>query len=247
MLDRARAGDRSGLDAVIAAICERVGDHNRKVQEAACGSVATLAEEAGEEAAPYAGVILGALGSALQHYSRRTLRNAYDAIATIAESMPKTIKTPEGAARVLPQLFAKLAALPDGDRDLLPLLECIGAVAQVTGPQLQPYAEAAFNRCVDLADRMHAAAVSGAYDKDEADEFVVQALDAVAGFVEGLGAGVESLVARSALGDIIVQCCRDDNPDVRQSGFGLVGDLAKVCIPRLRPSLGDIVSRKRPN
>lgn len=242
LLDRASAGDRSTLDTVIVGVCDRVGDHNRKVQEAACGSVASFLDEAGETAQPYAPRLLAALGSALQTYGRRTLRYAYDAVATVAEKMPSALATPEGAAFILPHLFSKLAALPDGDREILPLLECVSTVAQVSGQQMQAYAEGAFNRCVDMADRMHAAAASGAYDKEEADEFVVSALDAVSGLVEGLGAGVESLVGRSALRDVLLQCCTDASPDVRQSAFALVGDLARTCMPHLRPALGGIAA-----
>ena len=32
---------------------------------------------------------------------------------------------------------------------------------------------------------------------------------------------------------------RDTEPDVRQSAYALVGDLAKTCIDQLRPVLGD--------
>lgn len=241
LLDRAASGDRGGLDAVVPGICARIGDHNRKVQEAACGSIACFMEEAGTDVAPYAPQILAAVGAALQNYGRRSLRSAYDAVAVAAEQLPGALSTQEGANLILPQLFSKLSSTPDGERDLLPLLECITAVGSAAGPQLQPYAEAAFGRCVDMADRMGAAAASGAIEKEEADEFVVGALDAVSGLVEGLGAGVESLVARSALRDVIVRCCEDENPEVRQSAFALVGDLASACAPHLKPSLGEII------
>ena len=242
LLDRAASGDRGMLDAVVPAVCGRVGDHNRRVQEASCGSIASLLEEAGSDIVSYAAQILGALAGALQNYGRRSLRCAYDGVAVAAEQLPGVLQTQEGANLILPQLFSKLSSTPDGDRDLLPLLECITAVGAASGVQLQPYAESAFGRCVDMADRMGAAAESGAIEKDEADEFIVGALDAISGLVEGLGAGVESLVARSALREVIVRCCNDESPDVRQSAFALVGDLASACAPHLKPSLGDIIS-----
>lgn len=242
MVDRAAAGDVSMVNAVVDALCGRLSDHNRKVQEAACGSLATLAEEAATAALPFVGKMLSALAGALVGYSRKTMRNAYDAVASIADHVPGAFQTPEGGSLVLPRLFAKLSEARDGERDVLPLLECIGCIAQSAGPQLGPYAEIGFKRCVDIVDRMHAAALSGAVDKDEADEFVVAALDALSGMVEGLGAGVESLVARSALGEVLTACCRDEAPDVRQSGFALVGDLARACLPHLKPKLGDILS-----
>ena len=243
LLDYSSSGDRQMLEAVVKGVCDRVGDHNRKVQEAACGSVASFVEEAGEaDALPFAREILVALGLALQRYGRKTLRNAYDAVATVAERMPVVFKTEEGAGMILPPLFAKLHSLVDGDRDLLPLLECIAAVAPAAGPpQLQPFAEAVFGRCVDMADRLGAGAESGALDKAEVDDFIVGALDAVNGLVEGLGAGVESLVGRSALREVLLRCCGDASSEVRQSAFAVIGDLAGACVPHLRPSLLDIV------
>ena len=250
LLDRASATagnananeDRAMLDAVITQVCERVLDHNRKVQESACGSIAAFVEEAGNRrAAPYQGQILGALGAAIQRYGRRSLRCAYDSLCTVAGSFPSALQTAAGAGMVLPPLVAKVTALHDGDRDLLPLLECIATVAPAAGQQLQPYAPAVFGRCVALVDRTVAGAGSGAIDKDEADEFVEAALDAISGLVDGLGAGVESLVAQSVLVDVVVPCCRDHAPGVRQSAFALVGDLANKCIPHLRPALGEII------
>lgn len=241
LIERASQGDPSGLDLAVKGICARVADHNPKVQEAACGGVASLAEEAQEAALPYVPMLFSALGAAVQRYGRRSLRNAYDAVATVAERVPGALGTREGASLILPSLFNKLATLPDGDRDLLPLLECVSAVCPAAGTQLQTYAEAVFSRCVEISDRARAAASAGAVDKSEADEFVVCGLDAISGLVEGLGAGVESLVARSALREVVVAACNDEDPDVRQSGFALVGDLAGACPVHLKASIGDIV------
>lgn len=42
-------------------------------------------------------------------------------------------------------------------------------------------------------------------------------------------------VAQSNLRDLLLQCCMDDDTDVRQSAFALVGDLAKVSSNRNLP------------
>jgi len=36
-------------------------------------------------------------------------------------------------------------------------------------------------------------------------------------------------------------CLQDESPDVRQSAFALVGDLAKLCAPHLAPVAGDLI------
>ena len=37
-------------------------------------------------------------------------------------------------------------------------------------------------------------------------------------------------VSQSILRDLLLQCCLDDSPDVKQSAFALLGDLARVSI-----------------
>lgn len=59
------------------------------------------------------------------------------------------------------------------------------------------------------------AASSGAFDPEEAAEFIVCALDLLSGLAEGLGPSVEALVGRSPLREIVVRCCRDPDADIR--------------------------------
>jgi transportin-1 len=237
LLDRAGQGQRAELDALAAGLCERVGDHNWRVQEAACSSLATLAEEGDDSLEPYIPAILAALGGALRAYGRRALRNAYDAVAAVADRSGGALRAPGGAAAVLPPLFARLEALQDSDRDLVPLLECLTAVAQAAGAAMGDAAATLWDRCVRLADGAGAGAASGAVDKADADELVVAALDALSGLAEGLGAGAEALAARGALLQVLARAAADANPEVRQSAFALTGDLARACAPRLRPAL----------
>lgn len=57
------------------------------------------------------------------------MRNAYDTISTAVEEAPGLLAQPPLAAIILPPLFGKLDTLPDGDRELLPLMECLTAGA----------------------------------------------------------------------------------------------------------------------
>ncbi|KAK3000875.1 hypothetical protein RJ639_021105, partial [Escallonia herrerae] len=70
------------------------------------------------------------------------------------------------------------------------------------------------------------------YDK----EFMVCSLDLLSGLAEGLGSGIESLVSQSNLRDLLLQCCMNDAPDVRQSAFALLGDLARNT-PKLKETV----------
>lgn len=58
------------------------------------------------------------------------------------------------------------------------------------------------------------------------------ALDLLAGLCDGLRASAEPLVAStSGLAAMLAAACSDEAPEVRQSAFALLGDLAKA-VPR---------------
>lgn len=219
-------------------MCERLLDHNIRVQESACGSIATLVEILQENVASYLPVrswcsllinylapgkampmikprflflmqtMLQFLAKTLESYGRRSLRKAYDALMTVAEVLCQQVPLVQHAHIVLPMLFQKFQVLPDDDRELLPLMECIASLAKSTGVAFEPYAAPVFARCTSLVDQFFTAARYGATDPDSAAEFEAIALDAISGVIEGLGPSVESLVGRSSLVDIVLQCAR---------------------------------------
>ncbi|KAF5186502.1 Transportin-1 [Thalictrum thalictroides] len=141
------------------------------------------------------------------------------------------------------QLIAKWQQLSNADKDLFPLLECFTSIAQALGPGFIQFAEPVFQRCINLIQTQQLAKVDPVsagvqYDK----EFIVCSLDLLSGLAEGLGAGIESLVAQSNLRDLLLQCCMDDACDIRQSALALLGDLARVCPAHLRPRLSEFLN-----
>ncbi|KAI9126619.1 hypothetical protein K1719_002215 [Acacia pycnantha] len=48
-------------------------------------------------------------------------------------------------------------------------------------------------------------------------------------------------VSQCSLRDLLLLCCVDDAPDIRQSAFALLGDLARVCPIHLRPHLSQFL------
>lgn len=146
----------------------------------------------------------------------------------------------------MPALLKKWQLLRDTDQDLLPLLECLAALASAFGASFEEYAKPLFERCVSIItlqiEAKHALQAgqpsSIPYEKD----FIVCGLDLLSGIAEGIGASIESLVAGSPLPDLLVECCKDENPDIRQSAFALVGDLARACPGHLRPVMQQLFS-----
>ncbi|PHT97847.1 Transportin-1 [Capsicum chinense] len=229
---------REQFNKILMGLLRRVLDDNKRVQEAACSAFATLEEEAAEELAPCLEVILQHLMCAFGKYQRRNLRIVYDAIGTLADAVGGELNQPKYLEILMPPLIGKWQQLPNSDKDLFPLLECFTSIAQALGAGFAQFAHPVFQRCITIIQSQQLAKVDPAsaglqYDR----EFIVCSLDLLSGLAEGLGGGVESLVSQSNLRDLLLQCCLDDAPDVRQSAFALLGDLARVCPVHLRPRL----------
>ncbi|XP_077241420.1 transportin-1-like [Tasmannia lanceolata] len=230
------------FDKVLMGLLRRILDTNKRVQEAACSAFATLEEEAAEELAPRLEIILQHLLCAFSKYQRRNLRIVYDAIGTLADAVGGELNQPKYLGILMPPLISKWQQLSNSDKDLFPLLECFTSIAQALGPGFSQFAEPVFQRCINLIRTQQLAKVDPVaagvqYDK----EFIVCSLDLLSGLVEGLGSGIESLVAQSNLRDLLLQCCVDDAVDVRQSALALLGDLARVCPVHLHPRLSEFL------
>ncbi|XVE67197.1 hypothetical protein DITRI_Ditri08aG0140800 [Diplodiscus trichospermus] len=239
------SGNKKGyeqFDAALMGLLRRILDTNKRVQEAACSAFATLEEEAAEELAPRLEVILQHLMCAFGKYQRRNLRIVYDAIGTLADAVGGELNQPVYLEILMPPLIAKWQQVSDSDKDLFPLLECFTSIAQALGTGFSQFAQPVFQRCINLIQTQQLAKVDPLsagvqYDK----EFIVCSLDLLSGLTEGLGSGIETLVAQSNLRDLLLQCCMDEASDVRQSAFALLGDLARVCPVHLRPRLSEFL------
>ncbi|KAK9804853.1 hypothetical protein WJX72_008726 [[Myrmecia] bisecta] len=234
------------LDAVIKGLLMCVLDRNKHVQEAACSALATLEEEAQHALMPRMQAILETLAKACLTYGRKNLRILYDALSTLADAVGPALAEPAYVHIFMPPLIAKWQALLDVDRELLPLLECLTSIAQALGPKFEEFAAPVFERCLRIVTMQlaaKAAVAAGQPSEIEPErEFIICALDLISGMAEGLGASIESLVGASNLREVLLQCCQDPSPDVRQSAFALVGDLSKVCATHLQPIMKELVT-----
>ncbi|XP_048336150.2 transportin-1 [Ziziphus jujuba] len=239
------AGHQKGyqqFDKILMGLLRRILDTNKRVQEAACSAFATLEEEAAEDLSPWLEVILQHLMCAFGKYQRRNLRLVYDAIGTLADAVGEKLNQPAYLDILMPPLVAKWQQLSNADKGLFPLLECFTSISQALGTGFSPFAEPVYQRCINIIQTQQLAKVDPVsagvqYDK----EFTVCSLDLLSGLAEGLGSGIESLVSKSNLTDLLLQCCTDEASDVRQSGFALLGDLARVCPVHLGPRLSEFL------
>lgn len=81
-------------------------------------------------------------------------------------------------------------------------------------------------------------------DYVDAIDFAVVCIDLIGGLVQGLGASLPTSNIPILL-DIDLECCRNGDQDVRQSGFALLGDLAQRCTSIL-PNQASLLSFLEP-
>jgi transportin-1 len=221
-----------------------MADSSSKVQEAAVSAMAVLEEEAGGKLIPHVLGILNVYAQALAHYKTKNLIILYDACGTLAEALGEELNKPELIAVLLPPLIAKWDAVPDEDKSLLPLLECMSYIVQALGMGFAQYAQPVMARC----ERIIAATLTA--EQEYADEeFIVCALDLLSGLAGGLGGSMEALMSsnNSQVVPMLMQCLTHMMPDVRQSAFALLGDLAKSAITHLHPVLQPILQAVHAN
>lgn len=236
LINNATQDHETFLRPVINDLLRCILDTNKKVQEAACSAFATLEEEAAEQLLPYLGLILQHLMFAYSRYQARNLLILYDAIATLADSIGPNLNQQQFIDILLPPLITTWNALEDNDPRLFPLLECLTSVVVALGTGFLAYAGPVFLRCLRLIET---AIVQRAAGQSHEKEFAVCALDLLSGLTEGCRVTIEHVIGEHAasFAALILECAVDPTPDMRQSTFALVGDLARHAIKVLLPIL----------
>lgn len=231
------------LKPMMTNLLNRMLDHNKKVQEAACSAFATLEEHAQTELVPYLEPILKYLMTAYEKYQARNLYILYDCIGTLADAVRGELNKPEYINILMPPLTARWNSLSDDDPDLLPLLECMTSVASALGLGFQNFALVVYQRCLKLIQNtliQQQMAEQGQADNPEID-FLIISLDLISGLCEGLQVSVESLIANSNLPQLLLGCMKAQGYDVQQSTFALIGDLSRTCIVHIQPYLHEYI------
>lgn len=241
------ANHETYLQPVLEGILACCLDKNKKVQEAACGALATLTEEAGEELASYLEVIFTQLALCFQKFRAKNMSNLYDSVQALLTSVGSAIEDPKLIQILLPPLMDKWNKTSDDDRDVWPLFECMSVVASSFGGLFGPYAGDVYARAVQvISDNLimdqncQNDITLEAPDK----EFVIVALDMIDGLVQGLKSDMSTIIAQSQtpLAELLLACFEDPIMDVRQSAFALLGDLGLFNnVDQLKPYMDNIM------
>ncbi|EFQ92692.1 hypothetical protein PTNB73_05255 [Pyrenophora teres f. teres] len=240
-------GKKKFFEPVMEGILMKMLDRNKRVQEAAASAFANLEEKANVELAEYCPAIVRQFVQCFAMYKDRNMFILYDCVQTLAEHVgPKLAEDPL-VQTLMPALLQRWNKVSDQSREMFPLLECLSYVATALGPKFAPYAAGIFARCIKIIHRnleegVMAAEINGFEPPDK--DFLVTSLDLLSSIIQALTLqDSATLVAQApTFFQLLAVCMRDQNNDVRQSAYALLGDCAIYVFQQLQPCLSDILA-----
>ncbi|KAF2768293.1 ARM repeat-containing protein [Teratosphaeria nubilosa] len=236
-------GKQKFFEPMMDGILQRMLDNNKKVQESAASAFATLEEAANTELMPYCSVIIQQFVRCFAKYKDKNMYILYDCVQTLAEYAGPELAKPELVNVLMPALIARWQKVQDQSREVFPLLECIAFVAIALHHSFTPFARPFFMRSIRIIQQNLEEGVSaseyGAYDQPDKD-FLVTSLDLLSSIIQALREEDSAQLASTAqpnMFEMLAYCMKDQNNDVRQSAYALLGDCAIYIFPQLQPHL----------
>ena len=184
-------------------------------------------EAGGEMIIPYGQHIAPIFVKCHTLYQAKNLYSLYNVIAVFAETMKSELQKPIYVQSLLPPLVARWNGLQDDDRNLISVMETLSVMATAMGTQLDVFARDVYNRCLNMIETqitlMLASPDEYSYDFD----FLVCALDLLAGIAEGVGAAFIQLTQNTNLIQLLPHLCESHIADIRLSTYALIGEISK--------------------
>jgi len=222
-------------------------DRNKKVQESAASAFANLEEKAMGSLRPYCGVIIRQFVQCFAAYKDRNMFILYDCVQTLAEHVGPHLQNPELVNILMPAMITRWNKVADQSREMFPLLECLSYIATALAETFEPFAEPIFLRCITIIHSNLEDAIAAAHnpglDQPEKD-FLVTSLDLLSAILQALPGEKSALMVAASqpnMFEMLAYCMKDDNTDVKQSAYALLGDSAVYVFGQLQPYISSIL------
>ncbi|KAJ6160521.1 hypothetical protein N7470_003917 [Penicillium chermesinum] len=237
------------FEPMMEGILHRMLDNNKKVQEAAASAFASLEEKSDDNLIPYCEPILRQFVQCFGKYKDRNMYILYDCVQTLAECVMNELAKPHLVDILMPALVNRYNQVTDQSREIFPLLECLGYISAAYGDAFAPFAPPIFQRCIkiiyqNIQDSI--AALQNPTLEEPDKDFLVTSIDLLSAIIQAIDPQKSGeLVAQSqpSFFDLLVYCMQDQNYEVRQSSYALLGDCAISIFPYLEPHIPSIYPR----
>ncbi|KAK1442774.1 armadillo-like helical protein [Babesia gibsoni] len=237
---------------VLNAVLARVLDSNKRVQEAACSSLASFIEDSGARLIKHIGLIVEVLVKAFRLYQARNVMILYDAVGTSAQMFGEALPSSPYGVYLIQPLLHNLNTTETHSPQFLGLMECLSSIVQCWDIMYVEYAEATIKRAMNavfevLNDAKAYELTEGTLDAPRWDivdcsmdviscivsvgqEKIVDIVSRIV-IVLDVSAAKDLKLNRQQVGmtDMLTLCCQCNVPSVLQSTFALIGDLSWYC------------------
>ena len=239
-------GKQQFFEPMMDGILRRMLDKKKKVQESAASAFATLEESANVQLTPYCQVIIQQFVRCFEQYKDKNIYILYDCVQTLAEHTGPTLAQPELVDTLMPALIARWQKVQDQSREMFPLLECLAFVANALGTSFTPYAKPLWTRCIKIiAQNLEDSSIAGdEFGMQPDKDFLVTSLDLLSSIIQALEEAQSTELASTADPNmflLLAHCMKDNNNDVKQSAYALLGDCAIYIFPLLQQYLDTIL------
>ncbi|KAJ5207786.1 hypothetical protein N7449_002165 [Penicillium cf. viridicatum] len=233
------------FEPMMEGILHRMLDNNKKVQEAAASAFASLEEKSEDNLAPYCEPILRQFVACFNKYKDRNMYILYDCVQTLAECVMSELARPHLIEILMPALIGRYNYISDDSRELFPLLECLGYISAAYGDAFAQFAPPLFGRCMKIIYGNLQASIQPTHAAaDEPDkDFLVTSIDLLSAIIQAIDpqkSGELVSTSQPSFFELLRYCMDDENYEVRQSTYALLGDCAISIFPHLEPFLPNL-------
>ncbi|OII73776.1 karyopherin beta 2 [Cryptosporidium ubiquitum] len=232
------------LNSAFGALLARMLDPNKRVEEAACSATATFIEDSAQSLSllPFLDDIVSTISGALTVYQYRNLLILCDTISTLCFSIGPNVFSPAFENNLAPLLITKWKSFPIDHPCLVASMDAIAKIFAVVGNKASRFADPVLEHCIQS---ILLSTLNNLKNPEEVSYSVPDtaecALDLISSVVEAVRAPAIPVLKRCGFSNYILIFCQDESfPNIKQSAFACIGDIAKFGgdnLDILKPSL----------
>jgi transportin-2 len=203
------------------------------LQEAATAALTDLMSQAEDgQLKPHLPVILQAINMCFKNYQLKNRLLLLEATEQVCNTFGIELAQESNMNTLMEPLIALWSQIANDSPLIFSFFECMGAVCGALKHHVLPLAKDIFERGFGMLQYHMAIRQRAAQGIEELPEFefVVTSVDLLSGLFEALGASLQPFLANQPAFLVnVLACLSDETPDVRQSGFSLIGEVARAC------------------
>lgn len=237
------ANEPANLQRFMTGVLNKMQSPSKLTQEAASAALETMVELCEDgQLNSMAGTIVECVAQCLRGYQLKNRVLLFEVLETICSTLGAALRDSPAAVEALMAPLAEIWTSTPNDSPLLfSFFRCMGSVCCALGPTMQSMAKTIFDRGYGMLSyhvQLRSAAVRAKEDPPE-PEFLITSADLLSGLFDAMGSSLEPLVTaqQPTFMNVVLAMLIDESPEIRQSGFSLVGDVAKACPTHVQANL----------